>query len=52
MLLVVKDGAFERLYPEVDGDGDDGDGFSCNEDGIADVPANAGRGVIDPSRPI
>ena len=52
MLMVVKDGKFERLYPELDGDGDDGDGFHCPENGVAEVPANKGKGKVDPSRPI
>jgi hypothetical protein len=52
MLMIVENGSFQRLYPEVDGDGDAGDGFSCREAGVAAVPANEGKGVIDPSRPI
>jgi ABC-type branched-subunit amino acid transport system substrate-binding protein len=52
MLMVVKDGKFERLYPKLDGKGDDGDGFHCPKDGVAEVPANAGKGKVDPSRPI
>lgn len=52
MLLVVKDGSFERLYPEIDGDNDDFQGFSCPQDSIIEVTANKGKGVVDPDRPI
>jgi ABC-type branched-subunit amino acid transport system substrate-binding protein len=52
MLLVARNGAFERFYPKVGGTGDDGDGFSCRDDGVARVPANEGLGVVDPDRPI
>ena len=34
MLLVVKDGTFERLYPELGGENDDVDGFHCPDDGV------------------
>ena len=37
--MVVEDGEFVRLYPEIDGEGDDGDGFHCPEDGVSEVPA-------------
>ena len=46
MLLVVKDGKFERLYPEIDGKGDDIEGFHCPDNGVTQVPANAGKGVV------
>ena len=53
MLLVVKGGAFERLFPEVGGDDDDQDGFSCPEDSIAEVDTSElGEGKVDPDRPI
>jgi ABC-type branched-subunit amino acid transport system substrate-binding protein len=52
LLMVVKDGRFERLFPKVGGDGDDGDGFHCPANGVTKVPANAGKGVVDPSRPL
>jgi len=52
MLLMVKGGKFERLYPKVGGAGDDGDGFHCPSNGTTPVPANAGKGKVDPSRPI
>ena len=51
MLLVVEDGEFERLYPEVGGEGDDGDGFHCPEDGVTQV-TGTNAGVVDPDRPI
>ena len=53
MLMTVNDGGFERLWPELHGDGDDLDGFSCPEDGIvtADV-SDLGEGAVDPDRPI
>lgn len=31
MLVQVKNGSFERLYPEIDSDDDDGDGFACSD---------------------
>ena len=53
MLLIVKDGKFERLYPEeVGGTDDDSEGFHCPSDGVTDVPANAGRGVVEPGAKI
>jgi ABC-type branched-subunit amino acid transport system substrate-binding protein len=52
MLLVVEDGAFERLYPEVGGEGDDGEGFFCPEGSLVDVPENEGLGVVSPDQPI
>jgi ABC-type branched-subunit amino acid transport system substrate-binding protein len=52
MLMLAKDGKFSRLYPEIGGKDDDGDGFHCPSNGVAKVPANAGKGVVDPSRPI
>ena len=52
MLLVVKDGKFERLYPEVDGEGDDGDGFHCPEDGVTEITEDVGAGNVDPDRSI
>jgi hypothetical protein len=53
MLLVVRDGTFERLFPELDSDADAGDGFSCPEDSIASADTtDLGEGVVDPDRPI
>ncbi len=52
MLMVVKDGQFERLFPEVGSDDDSGDGFSCRDDAIVPVPANAGLGVVSPDQPV
>jgi hypothetical protein len=51
LLMVVEDGQFVRLYPELGGEGDDVDGFHCPEDGVSEVPANAGQGAVDPDRP-
>jgi len=53
MLLVVKNGKFERLYPKLGGEGDDGDGFHCPADSIVTVPPASivGTGNVDPSRP-
>ena len=48
MLLTVTDGTFERLYPEVDGDDDDGGGFHCGE--VTEVTEGIGEGVVDPER--
>jgi hypothetical protein len=53
MLLVVRDGGFERLWPELDGEGDDADGFSCPEDSIVTADTSElGEGAVDPDRPI
>jgi len=52
MLLLVTDGGFERLYPEVGGEGDDQNGFSCPEGSIVDVDVSElGEGKVDPDRP-
>jgi len=51
MLLIVKDGGFERLYPEIGGEGDDQDGFHCPPDSIVTVSSVPGEGKVDPSRP-
>lgn len=51
MLLTVKDGEFERLYPEVGSEDDDGQGFHCGgEDAVTEV-SDVGEGVVDPDRP-
>lgn len=52
LLLVVEDGEFRRLYPEIGGDGDDGDGFHCPDDGVTTVTGDVGEGKVDPDRPI
>ncbi len=52
MLLVVKDGKFTRLYPKLDGAGDDVDGFHCPTDGVIKVTGDVGEGKVDPNRPI
>lgn len=52
MLVEVQDGAFVRRYPEMGGDGDDGDGFHCPDDAVAEVPGGSDAGVVDPDRPI
>jgi len=51
MLVMVKDGKFVRRYPEIGGEGDDGDGFHCPADGLTKVTADVGEGNVDPSRP-
>ena len=51
MLMQVRDGRFERLVPELDGEDDDGDGFRCGDE-IAQVPTAEARAKIDPDRPI
>lgn len=44
MLLIVEDGEFVRRYPEVGGEGDDGDGFHCPEEGVTGTSGtNAGK---------
>jgi hypothetical protein len=51
MLLTVKDGEFERLYPEVGSEDDDGDGFHCGGDDAVTEVSDVGEGVVDPDRP-
>jgi Periplasmic binding protein len=50
-LVVVEDGGFTRLYPEVGGTDDDGDGFHCPSNGVTTVEDPA-AGNVDPSRPL
>jgi ABC-type branched-subunit amino acid transport system substrate-binding protein len=52
MLLKVEDGKFVRAYPKIGGKDDDGGGFHCPSNGVTQVPSNAGKGKVDPSRPI
>lgn len=52
MLVVVRDGGFHRLYPKLGSKDDDVDGFHCREDGTTKVPSHAGKGKVDPNRPI
>ena len=52
MLVVIRAGKFERLYPELGGEGDDGDGFHCPDDGVTEIPDGGNDGVVDPDRPI
>ena len=53
MLMIVKDGGWARLYPEIGGEGDDTDGFHCPEDSIVTIPPESvpGEGKVDPDRP-
>ena len=51
MLVHVVDGGFERLFPALDGEDDDGDGFHCG-DSIAEVPASESQVKLAPDRPI
>lgn len=48
MIMIVKDGRFERRYPPLGGDGDDGDGFSCGK--VAEITGDLGQGNVDPTR--
>jgi ABC-type branched-subunit amino acid transport system substrate-binding protein len=53
MLLVVRGGRFERLHPALDGDDDDGEGFTCaGSDEMVSVPANEGLGITSPDQPL
>lgn len=53
MLLGVEDETFVRVWPEVGGEGDDYEAFSCPEDSVADVDvSDLGEGKVDPDRPI
>ncbi|MFV0317175.1 MAG: ABC transporter substrate-binding protein [Microthrixaceae bacterium] len=52
MLITVKDGKFARLYPELDSDADNGDGFACYPDSLVEVPDNEGLGKIGPNQPL
>ena len=52
MLLTVEGGEFTRLFPEVGGEDDDGDGFHCGgDDAVTEVTGDVGEGVVDPDRP-
>jgi ABC-type branched-subunit amino acid transport system substrate-binding protein len=52
MLVQVKDGKFTRLFPELDSDDDDGDGFSCGTEGIIELVGDFGQGQVDPTRKV
>jgi hypothetical protein len=53
MLLQVTDaGGFERLWPEVGGEDDDGGGFKCHGDAVVQVPVNEGLGKIGEEQPV
>ncbi|MHB1139282.1 MAG: ABC transporter substrate-binding protein, partial [Microthrixaceae bacterium] len=53
MFMIVEDGEFTRLYPEIGGENDDADGFHCPEDSIVTIPDDRvpGQGKVDPNRP-
>lgn len=51
MLIVVKNGKFTRLYPEIGGENDDQAGFHCPANSIVDVPGDFSAAAVDPSRP-
>lgn len=50
-LVQARAGGFVRLYPDVGGEDDDGDGFHCPDNGVSEVD-DGGIGVVDPDRPI
>lgn len=53
MLIITNNGEFERLWPELGGEGDDYEGYSCPEDSIVDVDISGlGEGKVDPDREI
>jgi hypothetical protein len=53
LLLAVEGESFVRRWPEIGGEGDDLDGFSCPEDSVVDVDiSDLGEGNVDPDRPI
>jgi hypothetical protein len=53
MLIVVNDGEFERLTPEIGGDQDDQAGFHCPEDSVVDTDTSGlAEPNVDPDRPI
>lgn len=52
MLITVKNGKFERLYPKIGGEGDDKDGFHCPTSGATTkVTGDIGKGNVDPTSP-
>jgi hypothetical protein len=52
LLVVAKGGKWERLYPEVGGTDDDGDGFHCPPDSVATVTEDLGvEAKINPKYP-
>ncbi len=52
LLVVAKSGAWERLYPQIGGTDDDGDGFHCPADSVATVTEDLGvEAKINPKYP-
>jgi hypothetical protein len=53
LLMVVRNGAFERLYPVLGSADDNGNGWHCREPGIARLSGDYGntQAGVDPSRP-
>lgn len=52
MLLVARNGEWERLYPEIGGTDDDQDGFHCPADSVATVTEDLGvEAKINPKYP-
>ncbi len=52
LLVVAKGGTWERLYPEIGGTDDDGDGFHCPPDSVATVTEDLGvEAKINPKYP-
>ncbi len=51
MLVVAKDGKFERKYPKLDSKDDTVDGFHCDPKGLVEIQGDFGKGNVDPSLP-
>jgi hypothetical protein len=50
LLQATADGTWKRLFPELGSDADNGDGFSCDPDGIAKITGDFGKGNVDETR--
>lgn len=52
MLVQLKGGKWERLFPEVGGDGDVQDGFYCGDPPTLAIDGDFGKGNVDSSRKV
>lgn len=50
MLMQVQDGKWTRLFPELDSEDDNGEGFFCADPLTIEIEGDFGEGVADPSR--
>jgi hypothetical protein len=50
MLIQLRGGTWERLFPEVGGGDDSGDGFYCGDPPLMEITGDFGEGNVDPTR--